>query len=137
MQKGKLSGVMPEEREILEHVSNLPEQMWTLIASLLGRMAQDGDLPPLASPSWLRMLSVCTQADDGIRKVRMAIEVQMPFVYVHTLAALVHLTNMLFAVTLGLTMGVCIGGVTKHAKIPFEGVVTAETPVAVEVQTII
>merc|ERR1719247_2913250 len=107
---------MPEERELLESVSNLPEQMWTLLSSLLGRMSQDGDLPPLASPSWLRMLAVCTEADDGIRKVRMAIEVQMPFVYVHTLAALVHVINILFAITLGLTVGSSVGGIVSYTK---------------------
>merc|ERR1719198_2852754 len=91
-----------DEKEVLSKVQDAPTQLWVWVGSLVGRLAQDGHVPPMITPSFGRWFAICEDANLAIRDVRIAIQVQMPFVYVHTLAALVHVTTFLYAVTFGL-----------------------------------
>lgn len=104
----------PGERQILEPISDKPGQMWVWVGSLIGRMALDGDVPPMPSPTYGRIMNLAQAAQGGLRQVRTAIVVQMPFVYVHTLACLVHLNCMLLAVSLGLAVGTTSHGIRQY-----------------------
>lgn len=95
-----------EEKERLLKVEDMSSLMWTWVACYISRLAQDGDVPPMASPTYGRIISLAQEGQVGIRTVRSSIGVQVPFIYVHTLASLVHLNNILCAVALGLTLGV-------------------------------
>jgi len=75
--------------------------MWIWISMCISRMAQDGEVPPMVSATFARLLDLTTQAQEGIRQVRVSIEVQTPFVYVHTLALLVHMNNIVCAINFG------------------------------------
>lgn len=83
--------------------------MWMWVASLIGRLAQDGWIPPMASPTYGRIMNLGQNAHAGIRDVRAAISVQAPFSYSHLLATLVHINNLLNAITLGVVSGISIG----------------------------
>lgn len=99
----------PEEKEILEHSAEPCQVIWTWVASLVGRMANDGDIPPMPTPTYGRILNIVQNAHGGIRQVRAAVCVQAPFIYIHTLAVLVHFNNVINAVSFGMTAGVTMG----------------------------
>lgn len=103
--------LLPGEREVLEPVADTAGQMWIWIASLIGRMAMDGDVPPMASPTYGRIMNLGQEAQQALRQVRTELVVQMPFVYVHTLATLVHFNSILLAVNLGFSCGVTMHGI--------------------------
>merc|ERR1719162_2613294 len=104
----------PGERQILEQLADRPGQMWVWVGSLIGRMALDGDVPPMPSPTYGRIMNLAQEAQGGLRQVRTSIVVQMPFVYVHTLACLVHLNCILLAVSLGLAVGTTSHGIRQY-----------------------
>jgi len=104
------------EHEALSGVQDVPGQIWVWVGSLIGRMAVDGEVPPMASPTYGRIMNLCQVAQTSIRQVRTAMSVRTPFIYVHTLATLVHVTNLLFAVSLGLVIGSSLEGILWYAR---------------------
>jgi len=108
--------------------------LWTWIASKVGRMAQLGEIPPMASPTYGRIMNICESAHGGVRAVRGAVIIQAPFIYVHMLATLVHLNNVLNGISFGLTAGITIGTMLQyyHRKLKGEDL-AVETPVGVDV----
>jgi len=76
------------------------------VASLIGRMSQDGEIPPMASPTYGRILEIVEMAYGSIRDVRVLHLIKAPFIYAHTLAILVHLNHILNAISFGLLMGI-------------------------------
>mmetsp|Transcript_23783 Transcript_23783/g.40692 ORF Transcript_23783/g.40692 Transcript_23783/m.40692 type:complete len:429 (-) Transcript_23783:142-1428(-) len=103
-----------EERKVLELVAEKSAQMWIWVATHLGRMAADGDVPPMASPTYGRLMNLIQAAQEGQRETRIAILVQMPLVYLHTLAYLVHVNSILFAIITGISFGCSLHGIRKH-----------------------
>merc|ERR1719352_269659 len=83
--------------------------LWMWVASLVGRMAQDGDIPPMASPTYGRIMNIAQNAHGGIRTVKQSIYVQAPFTYVHTLAILVHVNNIISVASFGVGLGLTVG----------------------------
>jgi len=94
------------EEVVLRLTRDPPGMMWMWVAALIGRLAQDGWIPPMQSPTYGRIMNLCQSAHGGIRQVRASISVQAPFAYTHLLATLVHLNNFLNALTLGLVGGI-------------------------------
>lgn len=103
------------EAELLRPVRDAPATMWVWVGTLIGRMAADGDVPAMNTPTYGRILDLCQRAQDSLRLVRTAMFVRTPFPYVHTLATLVHVTNILFALSLGLTIGSSMEGIVHYA----------------------
>jgi len=97
------------EEKILRLTRDPPGMMWMWVAALIGRLAQDGWIPPMASPTYGRVMNLCQSAHGGIRQVRASISVQAPLTYTHMLATLVHINNILNALTFGVVSGVAIG----------------------------
>lgn len=108
---GKGSTRLLEAREIetLRTMRDPPGIMWMWIANLIGKMSQDGLVPPMQSPTYGRIMNLCQRGHGGIRSVRTAICVQAPLPYTHTLAILVHINNFLNAITFGLVFGTVLG----------------------------
>lgn len=102
------------EIEILKHVDDKSAQMWVWVASHLGRMAKDGDVPPMASPTYGRLMSLVQAAQDGQRQTRVSVIVQLPVVYTHTLACLVHVNSLVYAVCTGIAVGTTLHGVHQY-----------------------
>lgn len=116
------------EAETLLKVSDRAGLVWIWVASLLGRLAQDGDIPPMASPTYGRMIVLAQVANDGIRKVRVSVAVQSPFVYVHTLAFLVHINNIFCAIAFGCCLGTGIASLLAKNDIHVWGKPQSLTP---------
>lgn len=98
-----------DEVSVLKLTRDPPGMMWMWVAALFGRLSQDGWIPPMASPTYGRIMNLAQSAHGGIRQVRAAISVQAPLTYTHMLATLVHINNLLNAVTLGVVSGLAIG----------------------------
>jgi len=103
-----------EEGPILEPLEDRASLIWIWVASKIGRYAQDGDIPPMNSGTYGRIMALCQMAQDGIRQVRSSLSVQIPFIYTHMLACLVHLNNILCMFTFGLTLGTAMGTILGH-----------------------
>merc|ERR1719420_185859 len=96
---------------------NCPEPsalIWTWVASLVGRMAQDGDIPAMHTPTYGRILGLVQAAHGGIRSINASMVVQAPFIYTHMLSTLVHLNNILNALSFGMLLGVTIGTIMQN-----------------------
>jgi len=96
------------EIDALKKTRDPPGIVWMWVAALIGRLAQDGWIPPMPSPTYGRVMNLCQEAHAGIREVRAAISVQSPFPYTHALATLVQINNLLNAVTFGVVSGLAI-----------------------------
>lgn len=97
--------VKADEKELLYPYKGCAGLVWTMIASYLGRMSQDGEVPALATPTFLRCLGIVEAAYNSIREVRQLHSVRPPFIYIHTLAVLVHMNNMIVSFSVGLSFG--------------------------------
>jgi hypothetical protein len=100
--------VTPNEKELLMQHTESYALVWTWVASLIGRMAQNGEIPPMPSPTYGRILNIVQMAYGSIRDVRALHLVKAPFIYVHTLAILVHVNNILNAIGFGLVLGLAL-----------------------------
>jgi len=97
--------VIPKEKEVLLQQSESYASLWTWVASLIGRMSQNGEIPPMASPTYGRIIEIIDMAYGSIRDVKTLHLVKAPFIYVHTLACLVHVNHILNAIGFGLLLG--------------------------------
>merc|ERR1719223_671812 len=102
--------VLPEEKKQLMPHKESYALLWTWVASLIGRMSQNGEIPPMASPTYGRILNIVQEAYGSIRNVRSLQMVKAPFIYIHTLAILVHVNNILNAISFGIVLGISLGG---------------------------
>jgi len=98
--------IEPHEKPMLLRQKESYALLWTWVASLIGRMSQDGEIPPMASPTYGRILNIVQRAYGSIRDVRALHLVKVPFIYIHTLAILVHVNNVLNAIAFGLVCGI-------------------------------
>jgi hypothetical protein len=98
-----------EEATVVKKTRDPSGIMWMWIGALVGKLAQDGFIPGMATPTYGRIMNLCQSGHGGIRDVRAAVTVQAPLPYTHTLAILVHLNGLLNALTMGLVCGVALG----------------------------
>jgi len=100
--------------------------MWMWVTSLIARMAQDGEIPPMQSATYGRVVELAKAAHSGIRVVRASISIQTPFLVSHALASLVHINNILNAICLGLVIGCVMGesAMYYHIHPIYKGTVT-------------
>jgi len=113
---GKYVFLNDKEKEQLQKAHDPSALIWTWVGSLVGRMAQDKEIPPMASPTYGRIMHLSQSAHASIRTVRASISVQAPFIYVQMLSVLVHTNNILNAVTFGVTLGVASCTTKKHSN---------------------
>jgi hypothetical protein len=97
------------EIAVIKSMGDPASMMWIWVASYIGRMANDGWIPPMQSPTYGLLMSCVKEAHHAIRSVRQSVLVQAPFVYVHLLASLVHVNNIVNAISFGIVLGSCIG----------------------------
>mmetsp|Transcript_87745 Transcript_87745/g.246551 ORF Transcript_87745/g.246551 Transcript_87745/m.246551 type:complete len:421 (+) Transcript_87745:136-1398(+) len=110
------SSVEPKEKDVLVRIDDKSTQMWVWVASLLSRMAMDGDIPGMSAATFGRIMDLCQSAQEGLRQVKTSVVVQMPFVYVHTLAVLVQINCVLLSTCLGLALGVTYHGIRNYVS---------------------
>jgi len=109
--------VLPKEKELLMQHSESYALLWTWVASLIGRMAQNGEIPPMPSPTYGRIVNIVQEAFGSIRDVRALRLIKAPFIYAHTLAVLVHVNNILNAIGFGLVLGLALLQVLGNGKV--------------------
>mmetsp|Transcript_39276 Transcript_39276/g.73282 ORF Transcript_39276/g.73282 Transcript_39276/m.73282 type:complete len:406 (+) Transcript_39276:88-1305(+) len=98
--------LLPNERGILAKIEDPAQTLWVWVTSLLTRLSADGEIPPIPSPTYGRIITIAESAYNGIRTVRASIRVQPPYVHVQMMAALVLVNNLINAVSFGMTAGV-------------------------------
>lgn len=104
-----LGKLLPEEFEILQRASDPPGVLWMWMGSIIGHMAEEGHIPGLASPTYGRIVGLTLDGFNAIRDVRTSITVQAPYIYVQMLSSLVHINNIVNAVSFGMTWGASMG----------------------------
>eukprot|EP00933_Yihiella_yeosuensis_P042276 TRINITY_DN3682_c0_g1_i1.p1 TRINITY_DN3682_c0_g1~~TRINITY_DN3682_c0_g1_i1.p1 ORF type:complete len:400 (-),score=86.19 TRINITY_DN3682_c0_g1_i1:251-1450(-) len=112
-----LGKVTLKERVTLQKVQDPAQTLWVWVTSLLTRMSSDGELPPLPSPVYGRIIAMAETAHDGIREVRSSISVQPPYIYVQVLAMLVGANNIIAAASFGLSLGVVVDFIFAHFQL--------------------
>lgn len=100
--------VKPAEKRLLMQYSDASALLWTWVASLVGRMAKDGEIPPAVSPTYGRILDIVQQAYGCIRSLRTIKDVNAPITYIHSLVILVHVNNILNALSFGFVLSIAI-----------------------------
>jgi hypothetical protein len=78
-------------------------------------MANDEVIPGMATPTYGRIMNLAQKSQEGLRTVRAAVLVQMPYRYVHLLAFLVHMECIFLAISMGLAVGVSYHGMRQYA----------------------
>eukprot|EP00746_Dinoflagellata_sp_MGD_P136752 gnl/MRDRNA2_/MRDRNA2_70633_c0_seq1.p1 gnl/MRDRNA2_/MRDRNA2_70633_c0~~gnl/MRDRNA2_/MRDRNA2_70633_c0_seq1.p1 ORF type:complete len:425 (-),score=81.37 gnl/MRDRNA2_/MRDRNA2_70633_c0_seq1:119-1393(-) len=76
-------------------------------------VVNEHSIPP---PIHARLMVMANDADDKINLSKIFSQVQMPFMYTHMLAVLVHVNNLLVAITCGLTMGSAAGELYQRQR---------------------
>lgn len=105
-----------QEINTLKGVADPAAVMWIWIASLVSRMSQDGWLPPMQAPTYGFVMKTVTEAHTAIRNIRQSVWVQAPFTYVHLLAVLVHVNNIVNAVSFGIVLGSTMGTALQYSE---------------------
>lgn len=113
-----------EERAEIEHdESDIDHQelgvrttiMWTWIGETMSLVREE---PGVAPPMYVRLLFLCHDCMSQIEELKTNLTVQLPFTYAHMLAVLVHLSNILLAISCGLAFGSAMSEVTsRHAEV--------------------
>lgn len=106
---GQFTAVTAEELEKLQELTDPAGALWIWIGSLLGRYMEDGEIKTGAAPAFCRCMSLSGEALDRILCIRASITVQAPYIYVQMLASLVHINNVVNALSFGMTSGVAAG----------------------------
>jgi predicted membrane chloride channel (bestrophin family) len=103
------SGMLPEDEAMLRTVDDPSSVLWLWVASIVGTLSCDGEVPPMQSPTYCNLINLTERGHAGIRQVRASVSVQPPFIYVQALAALVHINNIINAISFGMTWGTSLG----------------------------
>lgn len=134
----EIATLMPDEVEMLMDMEDPASLLWIWVSSYVGRLSQDGHIPSMQSPTYCSIVALLLRAQDGIRNVRTSISVQTPFIYVHTLATVVHINNILAAVTFGMTLGASIGVIAMSMGVHLHKPTEAENrPIMIAVENLI
>jgi hypothetical protein len=97
---------LEKQSRCLEGAQNTLGVMSTLIWIWVGEsMGQVKLEPKVAPPMYVRLLFLCQDCLAQVELLKTNLIVQLPFTYVHMLCAMVHLANILLAISCGLTIG--------------------------------
>jgi predicted membrane chloride channel (bestrophin family) len=112
------STVRKEEIDLLETVHDPTSALWMWLSLQLGRLSEDGLVPQMTTGTFSRLLDISHEAHGGMRIVRTSITCQAPFIYVQMLASLVHLNNIISALSFGMILGGMLGSTLSWAQAP-------------------
>jgi len=101
--------LLEKEKTAIQNLNDKPAQLWVWVFSYISKLAEDGVVPAMQTPTYNRLMSLAQQAFDAMREVRTSITLQAPYIYVQMLATLVHTNNLINAISFGLTLGVTVG----------------------------
>lgn len=121
-----------KELKILLAVEDSPGMIWVWVASLLGRLAQDGTIPPMESFTFEHIASLAQSGQELVRRVRSCATGQTARTLARMLAVAVHASNLLSAISFGIFLGT-----SKRALISTEGVPTSVVAAECDSQAIL
>merc|ERR1712232_1461063 len=105
--------VTQKEQDMIKNSQDSSWQMWHWIESLVGHMAENCEIPNKDTATYGHIIDICDSAQNGVKQARTC---KMPFAYVHALAVLVHLNNILLAICLGCVLGSTPSNIVKSAN---------------------
>mmetsp|Transcript_83981 Transcript_83981/g.166768 ORF Transcript_83981/g.166768 Transcript_83981/m.166768 type:complete len:432 (-) Transcript_83981:95-1390(-) len=100
--------VTTQEERLLREVDDPATVVWVWVASILGRLAQDGILPPAVCSTYGRILENVQAAQHGIEKVVCSAVVKVPYLYLNLLSMMVHINNAANAINFGIALGALV-----------------------------
>jgi len=103
-----LAQIYQKEKEIMDTLEDPSQTLWVWVTSLITRMSADGEIPPMPTPTYGRIIALAEKAYNGIREVRASVCVQPPYVYVQMMAMLVNVNNLINAISFGMTLGIAL-----------------------------
>jgi len=106
--------ISPNEERVLRQVDDPAVVMWVWVASLIGRLAQDGILPPAICSTYGRILENLQDAQDGIRHVVTSAVVKVPYLYLNLLSMMIHINNIANAINFGIALGALAGTLASY-----------------------
>lgn len=109
-----LSRLTDREFQALSKVRDPTSTLWMWIGSMIGHFSVKGVIPPLASPTYGRFIHLAEQGAEAIHDVKCTISIQAPFIYIHMLSSLVHINNIINAISFGMTAGSAVGTMLEH-----------------------
>jgi len=109
-----------EEVHTVLYESGIPEQQrsfyaWVLVSSTLTELRKKITIPGTNEPDSVAYQALCGLVQDALANVsalKTVMAFQLPFVYAHMLAVMVHSANILTSIGTGVTVGLMIG--TSH-----------------------
>jgi predicted membrane chloride channel (bestrophin family) len=87
--------------------------IWGWISAVLCVMFNQEDMKPMAMN---RLTQQCQVAVDMVSQLKVQICIQLPFMYAHMMACMVHLNNVLVATNCGLGLGGSIADILHGSK---------------------
>lgn len=87
--------------------------IWTWIGETMTLVRAE---PTVAPPMYVRLLFLCHDCMAQIEELKTNLTVQLPFTYAHMLAVLVHLSNVLMAISCGLAFGSAMAEITSRTN---------------------
>lgn len=114
-----------KELKILMEVEDSPGMIWVWVASLLGRLAQDGSIPSMESCTFEHIASLTQSAQERVRQVRSCAAGQTACTFVRMLTVAVRASNLLSAISFGMFLGTYKRALISAKDVP-TSVVAAE-----------
>mmetsp|Transcript_17965 Transcript_17965/g.41931 ORF Transcript_17965/g.41931 Transcript_17965/m.41931 type:complete len:405 (-) Transcript_17965:114-1328(-) len=126
-----------EEVEILRQVNDPAGCLWIWIGLLISDLSREKYIPPSNGPAYGSIMNIAKTATDSIRRVKCSINMQAPYVYVNMLASLVHLNNLMNAVSFGATSGSSISMLLAYLRVHPYGATATRDQLLVDMQSVV
>lgn len=107
----------PGEADALQDMADPAGCLWVWAGSLLGKTMEEGGIKTGAAPAFSVSMGQAGEGLDKILRVRSSISVQAPYIYVQMLASLVHINNLVNALSFGMTTGVAVGTYLQSLRV--------------------
>lgn len=126
-----------DEYEVLKDIEDPSVMLWIWVGTFVGHLAQVGEIPPMQTPTYSRITLLASSAHSGMRRVRSSITVQAPLIYVHMLSSLVHINNLINALSFGLTLGASVGTLLENRQVPMFRAIATDKELARDIQSLL
>jgi hypothetical protein len=103
------------EKHIESDIGCRSSLIWSWIGHTITRIKQE---PGVLAPMYVRLVSLCHGGLAHVEELKTGVNVQVPFTYSYLLAMLVHVNNVLLAITSGISFAAALGKVEEgHQKV--------------------
>jgi hypothetical protein len=103
------NGWLDQDRITMLAQIRAPERAGACMSFISGTLAVMFEKEGLKPPAMNRLVLQCQIAVDMVAQLKVQICIQMPFMYAHMMACLVHLNNILVSISCGFSLGAHIG----------------------------